>query len=144
MDLFSHYYDLLKSNLTPELLTWLSVASVVMMVATLLLSGVLLLRLPRDFFTQREDLRERFVADKPRWLVYLIVGVKNVIGVVLLLAGILMLILPGQGILTIIASLLLIDFPGKFKLIGKLVENPKVRNGMNALRVKFGKEPFDF
>ena len=53
-----------------------------------------------------------------------------------------MLILPGQGILTILIGLFLMNFPGKFKLERKLIAMPKVLKSLNWIRTKAGKEPF--
>lgn len=142
--MLSQYYYNLKTVLTPEVLGWASLLSVVMMVATLLISGFLLLRLPKDYFLRHEDVNLSDATNEPRWLRVLVRFAKNVVGIILVLAGVLMLVLPGQGMLTIIAALLLLDFPGKHKLIGRLVANPKVQGGMNLLREKFKKEKFVF
>jgi hypothetical protein len=52
-----------------------------------------------------------------------------------------MLILPGQGFLTIVTGLLLINYPGKYKLEQKLVEIPSVFRTLNWIRVKANKPP---
>jgi hypothetical protein len=67
---------------------------------------------------------------------------RNVLGLFLLLAGIIMLFLPGQGLLTILLGTLLISFPGKKKLIGTLIHQPKIQRSMDWLREKRGKSPF--
>ncbi len=67
--------------------------------------------------------------------------VKNLVGVVFLLAGFAMLFLPGQGILTMLIGLSLLDFPGKRRLEGKLIGQPSVLRAINSMREKFGKPP---
>jgi hypothetical protein len=64
---------------------------------------------------------------------------KNVAGVVLLLLGVIMALpgVPGQGILTMIIGLTLIDFPGKLNLERRLVGRPFVLRKLNALRHRF-------
>lgn len=52
-----------------------------------------------------------------------------------------MLVLPGQGLVTILAGLLLLDFPGKFKLERALVRQPAVMNALNWIRVRRGRPP---
>ena len=52
----------------------------------------------------------------------------------LLLAGILMLFLPGQGLLTLFLGILLIDFPGKYKTERWLISQPAIANSLNWLR----------
>ena len=69
---------------------------------------------------------------------------ENAAGIVLVFAGIAMLVLPGQGILTILAGLLLIDFPGKYKLERKLASIQPVLKVINAIRSKADKDPLCF
>ena len=66
---------------------------------------------------------------------------KNVTGVVFLLAGIAMLVLPGQGILTMLIGVSLMDFPGKRRLEARLVSQRVARQAINAIRRRFGKPP---
>ncbi len=66
---------------------------------------------------------------------------RNVFGVVLVLLGLLMLVLPGQGLITLLVGLLLLDFPGKQRLIRRLLARPKVLNVVNHLRQKHGSPP---
>jgi hypothetical protein len=64
---------------------------------------------------------------------------KNLAGVVLLLLGLVMALpgVPGQGILTMIIGLTLLDFPGKRALERRLVSRPFVLRQLNALRARF-------
>jgi UPF0716 family protein affecting phage T7 exclusion len=68
-------------------------------------------------------------------------GLKNITGLVLIIAGIIMLVLPGQGLITLTMGLLFINFPGKRKLECKLISNQKVLRSINWLRAKRNKEP---
>ena len=43
-------------------------------------------------------------------------GAKNLLGATLVLAGLLMLFLPGQGVITLLAGLMIMNYPGKFVL----------------------------
>jgi hypothetical protein len=67
------------------------------------------------------------------------IGAKNVAGVVLLLLGMVMALpgIPGQGILTMIIGLTLIDFPGKRRLERRLIGRPAVLRRLNNLRARF-------
>jgi hypothetical protein len=47
---------------------------------------------------------------------------------------------PGQGILTILLGIMLLDFPGKRDLEYRLVSQPRVFNTINKLRHRFGKD----
>jgi hypothetical protein len=52
-----------------------------------------------------------------------------------------MLFLPGQGILTMLIGISLMNFPGKHHLEAKLIGQPTVLSAINAMRKKFGKPP---
>jgi hypothetical protein len=66
---------------------------------------------------------------------------KNVLGGILLLFGIAMLILPGQGLLTILVALVLLDFPGRRRFERWLVRKPHVLDGLNSFRARAGRPP---
>jgi Zn-dependent protease with chaperone function len=67
--------------------------------------------------------------------------VKNVGGVVFLLAGFAMLFLPGQGLLTMLIGISLMDFPRKRELEAKMVGQPTLLGVINGMRRKFDKPP---
>jgi hypothetical protein len=66
---------------------------------------------------------------------------KNIMGVLFVLAGIAMLILPGQGLLTILIGLMFLDFPGKYTLERKIVRQKKVHKSINWMRTKAKRPP---
>ena len=117
---------------------WLSAASVLMFVGSISPIPWLVIRIPADYF-----LRQRHYADrwKPRHPLLRIVflATKNLIGGLLVLAGVVMLVTPGQGILTILVGLLFLDFPGKFALERWLIERPPVFRMANWMRAKAGR-----
>lgn len=65
---------------------------------------------------------------------------KNALAVLLLVAGLVMLVGPGQGILTLIVALGLLDAPGKRRLQRKLLFRPGVLRLVNRLRDRAGSE----
>jgi hypothetical protein len=75
---------------------------------------------------------------------YLISSAKIMLGLGLLLCGIAMLVLPGQGLLTILVGLSLLPFPGKDKLEQNLLARKSIRASLNWIRTKANKEPFIF
>lgn len=129
----------IASLFPPQLLLWLAVSSLFMFVGTLIAIPIILVRLPADYF----DIR------KPRpWMeehhpILRVIGhlVKNLVGLVFVFAGLAMLLLPGQGILTILIGLSLLEFPGKRRLEAKLVGQQTVLSTINKMRAKFGKPP---
>lgn len=69
---------------------------------------------------------------------------RNVLGILLFLAGFAMLFLPGQGLLTILIGLLLLSFPGKQKFIHSLIKKQMIRQSLDWIRKKRGKTPFQW
>ena len=67
--------------------------------------------------------------------------VRNLLGVVLIVAGIAMLVLPGPGTVTILLGLGMMDFPGKYALEKKIVRRPAVLQSLNETREKSGAPP---
>jgi len=53
-----------------------------------------------------------------------------------------MLLLPGQGLLTILIGLLLLDFPGKRALELRLLRRPALRGFLDRMRQRRGVPPF--
>lgn len=65
-------------------------------------------------------------------------------GALLLFAGTLMLFLPGQGILTMLLGISLLDFPGRRKLIDGILELHPIQKSLNWIRKKGNKTLFSF
>ena len=65
-------------------------------------------------------------------------ALKNVIGLGFVIFGILLLFVPGQGILTIVVGLTVMNYPGKFHLERWLVMRPRVLPALNWLRKRYG------
>ncbi|MCE5268814.1 MAG: hypothetical protein LLG00_13115 [Planctomycetaceae bacterium] len=133
-------FDWLRAH--EVLLWWLSVASALMFFGSLLAVPWLIVRIPADYF-----LRQHHYADhwKPRHplLRFAFLGIKNLIGVILILAGIAMLVLPGQGILTILVGLLFLDFPGKFAMERRVARQAPVFRALNWIRAKGSRPPLE-
>jgi hypothetical protein len=68
---------------------------------------------------------------------------KNLLGVFLILLGIMLSLpgVPGQGILTILLGVIMLDIPGKRPLEARLIKRPNVLSAVNRLRARFGKTP---
>lgn len=100
----------------------------------------LVVRLPEDYFQTRERRSWAVVSGHPivHWVTLVL---KNVLGLVLVVAGIGMLVLPGQGVLTIVVGLVLLDFPGKYRLERYVVTRPAILRGLNWLRSRRGRPP---
>lgn len=125
----------------PRMLWLMSTASVVMFVASLVLIPWAIRHLPADYFTRRDTLVPEL--NQPPVRAIFIKLARNLLGALLLVAGVLMLFLPGQGLLTIFVSLFLIDFPKKRRLQQRIIVSPPVFGAINRLRQRAGREPLE-
>lgn len=128
-----------QQYVSTETLVALTILSIVFFVGSLIAIPFILVRLPTDFF----DIRVPRPWMEDHHPVLRVLGhlVKNVVGAIFLFVGFLMLFLPGQGILTMLIGISMLDFPGKRKLEAKLIGQPAVLNTINGMREKFGKPP---
>ncbi len=111
------------------------VFSVALLVASPFIIAWIAVRLPVDYFVGEE--RPDVMGQKLNPLLYWGFRiVKNIIGVILIIAGIAMLVLPGQGILTILIGVSLVQFPGKYQLERWLISQPAVLGSINWIRRK--------
>lgn len=124
------------------LLGWLFTLSVAMFVAGLVLVPVIVVRLPADYFAAPRRRSRPARAKRPLLRVAWLTA-KNALGLVLVLAGIAMLVLPGQGILTILIGVSLMDLPGKYRLERWMIRRGPVLKAINALRRRYGRPPLD-
>lgn len=123
-----------------ELLVWLSIVSGITFFGSLLLIPFLVVRMGADYFMPHRDEERTFAGRHPviRWTGLIL---KNVIGALLILAGIAMLVLPGQGLLTIVMGIMMLNFPGKRAFERRLVRLPGVLRAINHLRARAHREP---
>ena len=105
------------------------------------LVSLILIKLPADYFCSHYD-RQLWSGRAPALRIAAAIG-KNVLGVLLIVLGIIMALpgVPGQGLLTILLGVMLVDFPGKDRLEQKLLQRPAIRNSIDKLRARFGKPP---
>ena len=122
------------------LIVWLTITSIVTFVATLIGVPWLIVRIPSHYFSHSRRVDKLWADRHPAIRMLLIIG-KNILGYILILAGIIMLVLPGQGILTILAGITLVDFPGKHRLEGWIVSRKVVLQSINWLRRRQGHPP---
>ena len=109
----------------------IATVSIIFLLISILFIPFLIARIPSDYFVQsRQPLNSH--ARSWRSLIWLIL--RNIVGTLLILAGAAMLVLPGQGILTMLAGLFIMDFPGKFKLERYLIGKPIVLHSVNWIR----------
>jgi archaellum biogenesis protein FlaJ (TadC family) len=127
-------------NENQQLLIQLGGLSALIFVLSLLALPWLVAKIPEDYFVQKT--RQSSLSRKRLsvfWLMTFLI--KNLLGIILLGSGFLMLFLPGQGILTMFAGLLMIDYPGKYLLERKIVLHHTILPKLNWLRKKANQPP---
>lgn len=114
-------------------------------IATLLISFAIalhvLIRLPFDYFAA--DCEQSFDNSGHGMLSRVGIVLRNLLGATLVVLGVVLSLpgIPGQGLLTTLAGMLLLDFPGKRKLLFKMLRRPRILRSINRLRTRFSRPP---
>ena len=124
----------------PEAIWWIGSLSGIIFLGSLVLVPWLVVRIPHDYFVTERRPKLPF-ADRHPAIRWTLLVVKNLLGALLVAAGIAMLVLPGQGLLTIVVGVLLLDFPGKYELEARVIRIPSLRKTVNWLREKRNAKP---
>lgn len=103
--------------------------------------SLILVKLPADHFSKNRK-TEFWSGQRPALNAAKVIG-KNILGVILVALGIVLSLpgVPGQGLLTVLLGVMLLDFPGRDRLEQKLLSKPSIVNTINRLRGRFGKPP---
>ena len=115
--------------------------SLLVFVGSLVVAWLLIIRLPADYLTRpvkRTTENQLHPALHLTWRV-----VRNLIGLVLLVVGLIMLVTPGQGLLFIFLGLVFLDFPGKHRLLHRLLSQPRIYRSINSIRSRSGQPPIE-
>ena len=125
---------------TLDLAIAVAVVTVTSAVVSLVAVAVVLSRLPADYFVNPEARRP---VDRHPVLKLVLVVFRNLLGWFLVLLGLLLSLpgIPGQGILTILMGVMLVDFPGKHTAERWLLTRRGVLTAVNALRARLRKPP---
>ncbi len=124
------------------LVTWVAVISSFCFFASLLIIPLIIYRLPDDYFLHFHE-HNKMEDQHPLVFIFLRL-IRYLFGALLLTAGLLMLFLPGQGLLTMILGLSLLDFPGKQKAVDRLLQIQSIQKALNWIRAKENINPFHF
>ena len=119
----------------------LIVISIIFWIGTLIAVPLVIVWLPADYLADEDRflVRERI----PSIWRYPYLILKNVFGVIFIVAGLAMLVLPGQGILTLVLGLALINFPGKHRTIQRILGQRRILAAINRLRTRAKKPPLE-
>ena len=124
--------------MTTEEVLILAGISLLMLVVSAFVAGWLLVRIPPDYF--KGDARRR---KKSQGLGKKIL--KNALGVLLVALGLVLSLpgVPGQGLLVVLAGLMILDIPGKYKLERKILKLKPILRTANRLRAWRGRPPLE-
>ena len=117
---------------------WLGVLSLLMFVASIVVVPFVIRTMPADYYCLNRPAKIR----RHPLVELVLMGIKNAVGAVLVLIGIAMLVLPGQGLLTMVLGVALVDFPGKKAFERRLLKNPSISTSLNWLRRRLGQSEF--
>lgn len=121
------------------LLVILAALSPVSLLVIAAIAPLLIVRMPVDYFNHRRRLKSE---NHPHPVLRLTVLLtKNILGSIFVFAGVIMLFIPGQGLLTLFIGIMLMDFPGKYHAERWLISNTPVLKPINWLRAKKGRPP---
>lgn len=112
-----------------------TVASGGLFVGSVLVASWAVKRLPADYLIREEPTPSQRPAARAARIA------RNILGTVLIFLGVLMLVLPGQGLLTLLAGVSLMDFPGKRGFERRLMSRPHVLRALNHWRRRAGRPP---
>lgn len=137
-------FDLLSDLVSG--LTWqkLLVGALIFLASFLINLGIvsfILVKLPADHFSKTRKTKF-WAGPRPAIHAAKVIG-KNIAGVLLVALGIVLSLpgVPGQGLLTVLLGIMLLDFPGRHRLEQKLLSKPSIVNTINRLRGRFDKPP---
>lgn len=99
-------------------------------VAATLLVPRALAAMPADYFVRAPPKRARVVR-VVRWIA----------GIILFVAGVAMLVLPGPGLVAIVLGLVVLDLPLVQRLLVRLLRRPTFAEAVNRVRERHGKPP---
>ena len=109
--------------------------SVLILVFSIAGMGWFIAQIPEDYFIHDKRQAKHWNKYSSQARIAIIIF-KNIFGGIMLVGGLFLLVLPGQGLLTIIIGLLLIDYPGKFQLEQKIISIPSIFRSLNWFRAK--------
>lgn len=103
--------------------------------------AIVMIKIPANYFSSHYQ--QDFMPNSPFIVRWGAVILKNLLGVFLICLGIVLSLpgVPGQGLLTILLGLIMLDIPGKRPLEARIIKRPTVLDAINKLRAKYNKPP---
>jgi len=103
--------------------------------------AIVMVKIPENYFSTHYQ--QDFLPGSP-WIVrWGAVIAKNIFGFFLVILGIILSLpgVPGQGVLTILLGLIMLDIPGKRPLEARIIKRPTILTAVNDLRARYKKPP---
>ena len=123
-----------------ELVAWIGGLSLFTVIVSFITVPMVIRRMPHDYFLETSEDAERIRQQHPVLRISFLI-LKNALGAILVLGGLIMFLTPGQGILTLLIGLLLLNFPGKRRLEIRLIGIRPLRRAVDWIRHKAGSRP---
>jgi hypothetical protein len=123
-----------------HLLEAAAISAIVLSAISVIVVPLLIALLPSDYFLGDEAPEMRWQRAHPLARRTLRV-LRNLLGVLLVIAGVVMLVLPGQGLLTMLVGLGLVEFPGKRRAEVWFVSRRGVLRALNWIRARARRPP---
>ena len=111
------------------------------LIISFLAISIVMVKIPANYFSSHYE--RDFLPDSPflvRWGVMIL---KNILGLILIIIGIILSFpgVPGQGLLTILLGLIMLDIPGKRPIEARIIQRPAILSAINNLRSRYNKPP---
>ena len=111
------------------------------LILSFLAIGIVMVKIPANYFSPSYE--RDFLPDSPflvRWGAMIL---KNILGIILIAVGIILSFpgVPGQGLLTILLGLIMLDIPGKRPIEARIIQRPTILSAINNLRSRYNKPP---
>lgn len=121
-------------------LWWIGAASLATIIVSAFAVPVLIRRMPHDYFLEDSEGSAWMRRQHPAMRIALLV-LKNLLGLVIAVGGFIMFFTPGQGLITLVVGILLMNFPGKRRFELWLVRRKPVHRAIDWMRRRAGKPP---
>ncbi|MFK7995155.1 MAG: PGPGW domain-containing protein [Granulosicoccus sp.] len=116
------------------LLGLLAAGSTILLLASIVATPWLVAQLPDDYLLQLKSRQHRHPV--VRMCVDII---RTLLGFTLIVFGLVMLVIPGPGLITLLMGISIARFPGKRRLLRYIASRESVFNSLNWMRRRHGK-----
>ncbi len=115
---------------------WIGAFSMATFAGTMIVIPILVVRIPADYFKREKQKPDRLYNRQHSAIRLIGLILKNIIGIIFIIAGLAMLLLPGQGLITILIGIMMINCPGKLAMEQRIAQQPTVLRAINWMRAK--------